>query len=488
MRRRGSVLIGVLWCLVFLTLLVVGVLHTATLDLRVTKNYGDQIQAHYLAVAGLEKTKALLYHDAWERRRSRVNHSGKLDNAPESFRDVPLGRGFFQVIRQARAGEPPGLVYGVVDEESRLDLNRASAEELGKLPGITPEEVAAIIDYRDQDNKVTQGGAEAEQYAAFTPPYRPRNGPLRTVREVLMVAGINRPNFYGEDSNLNGLLDPEENDGNRSDPPDNRNGRLEAGWSEFVTLESNVRNVNAAGQRRVNAQEAGAEELAGVEGISPDLARAIVQWREQNRLETLADLLEVRAPNPRTQSRPNALANPPPNRGDVAPPPNRGPAPVTVTPPAPPASGRPGGPRNPTTTPARNNAGPPLIDETLLMDIADEVTVESDLDLPGRVNINTAPLEVLACLPGFSRELAQNVINYRASSGYFPNIAWLLKVPDMNAALFKQACPRITVRSQTFRVLSEGRVTATGARARIQATLRIGTFYVDTLAYREDAL
>ena len=131
--EHASVLVGLLWCLALLSVLVIGVLHTASLDLRVVKNYGDQIQAHYLALAGIEKAKALLYQDAITRKRSAQNHSGDLYDAPEQFRDVRLGRGQFRVFRQARADEGGRIIYGVSDEESLLNVNHASTEELGKL-------------------------------------------------------------------------------------------------------------------------------------------------------------------------------------------------------------------------------------------------------------------------------------------------------------------------------------------------------------------
>ena len=71
MRRNGSILVGLLWCLALLSVVVIGVLHTARLDLLVVKNYGDRVQAHYLALAGIEKAKALLYQDARDRPASR---------------------------------------------------------------------------------------------------------------------------------------------------------------------------------------------------------------------------------------------------------------------------------------------------------------------------------------------------------------------------------------------------------------------------------
>src|SRR5438046_10755761 len=102
MRAKASVLVGLLWCLALLSVVVIGVLHTARLNLMVVKNYGDLIQAHYLALAGIEKAKALLYQDAIDRRRSRQNHSGELYDAPQQFRDVTLGRGQFQIGRASR--------------------------------------------------------------------------------------------------------------------------------------------------------------------------------------------------------------------------------------------------------------------------------------------------------------------------------------------------------------------------------------------------
>jgi competence ComEA-like helix-hairpin-helix protein len=122
------------------------------------------------------------------------------------------------------------------------------------------------------------------------------------------------------------------------------------------------------------------------------------------------------------------------------------------------------------------------------MDIADDLTTVEGKEHPGAVNINTASLEVLACLSGLNRELAQAVISHRQSSGFFPNVAWLLKVPGMNRQIFKQVAPRVTVRSETFRILSEGRVNSTGARKRIQVVVRVGPAEIDTLSYREDAL
>ena len=94
------------------------------------KNYGDRIQAHYLALAGIEKARALLYRDAQDRSRSRKNHTGNLYDDDQDFRDVPFGRGTFSVFRRGRPDEGGGVIFGVSDEESRLNVNTATADEL----------------------------------------------------------------------------------------------------------------------------------------------------------------------------------------------------------------------------------------------------------------------------------------------------------------------------------------------------------------------
>jgi general secretion pathway protein K len=438
MRRNASILVGLLWCLALLSVVVIGVLHTARLDLLVVKNYGDRVQAHYLALAGIEKAKALLYQDARDRTRISKNHSGELHDAPQHFKDVTFGRGEFRVFHRGRADESGGMIYGVSDEESRLNVNTASPEELGKLIGMTPDVVAAIVDWRDADNEVTPGGAEAEYYTSLPRPYLPRNGPLQTTRELLMVRGVSRELLLGDGASQDGSTDLEEADGNNV---------FEGGWSDILTVYSTVSNVSAAGDKRVNIQSGDEAALTGIQGITPEIAKAIIAYRAQKQLQNVADLLDVTAPQNQNQ---------------------------------------PGARRNAANQNGQPPSGPKVISEELLLDIADGVTAQTGSDLDGVININTASLAVIKCLPGLTPELAQAIISYRQSSGYFANIAWLLRVPGMNQQIFKQIAPRLSARSETFRILSEGKVGSTGARQRIEVIVHVGLHDVETLSYRED--
>lgn len=468
--RRGAVLVGLLWCLALLTVLVLGMLHATQSDLRLARFHADRIQARHLAWAGIERAKALLYQDARERSRSGLSHNGQLFDAPQHFRDIPLGRGTFRVMRGARPGEGGGVVFGVDDEESRLNLNTAEPEDLGKIEGMTPDLPPAIVDWRDADEQVTPNGAEAEHYLALNPPYLPRNGPFFSVRELLLVRGIEPRLLFGDEDSDSGVPGFEEDadpglagvGGAASTLPEGR--ASVPGWARLLTVHSGVNNVSATGQERINVQTASETELTGVNGITADIARAIVAHRGQNRLESLADLLEVRPAPP-----PGQPGGPGPDQPGV------------------PGGGPPGEIRTTRGGPG-NTGGAPVIDSRRLIDIADFLTTGSETLEPGLINVNTAPVEVLMCLPGVSRELAYAIVNHRGSAGYFANIAALLNVPGMTTEIFKQLGRRITARSETFRILAEGRVRSTGVRQRVQAVVRVGTTDVETLAYRENDL
>lgn len=447
--ERGSILVGLLWCLALLSIVVIGVLHTARMDLQVGKNYGDRIQAHYLALAGIEKAKALLYHDAKERSRSRQNHGTGLYNSPADFENVSFGRGRFRIFRRGRDDEGGGILYGVSDEESRLNLNTISTNALSKLEDMTPDIVAAIADWRDADNAASPGGAESEYYLGLQPPYQTRNGPFQTVRELLMVRGISPALLLGNDRQLNGLTDSDKDDGKEHFASEQA-ADSDFGWARLFTVNSTDDNVNAAGENRINVQTASEADLAKVSGLSSEIARAIVSYRGRTQLQSIADLLDVTAGNSQTNS---------------------------------------GSSGNGQTI--QNNSadsGRKVIDEDLLMDIADDVTVDSNNSQTGALNINTASLDALATLPGVDRELAQAIISYRQSSGFFPNIAWLLKVSGFGQSQLKQVAALVTARSETFRILSEGRVNSSGVRQRIQMTVHVGLNDVSTLSYREDDL
>ena len=120
------------------------------------------------------------------------------------------------------------------------------------IPGMTAELADAILDFIDDDDEPRTNGCESEYYKSLTPSYPAKNGPLETLDELLLVRGVTPDLLYGEDANRNGLLDPNENDGSVSWPPDNADSTLQLGWSSYLTVFGREKNVQFDGTPRIN--------------------------------------------------------------------------------------------------------------------------------------------------------------------------------------------------------------------------------------------
>lgn len=81
--------------------------------------------------------------------------------------------------------------------------------------------------------------------------------------------------------------------------------------------------------------------------------------------------------------------------------------------------------------------------------IANDLTVTNGPYLDGLVNVNTATAEVLACIPGIGTDLAPDVVSYRQSNlDKLTSVAWVAEVLERRRAV--QAGPFLTTRSYQF--------------------------------------
>jgi type II secretory pathway component PulK len=247
--RRGTVLIIVMWVALVLVSLALYFGGSMGMEYRAADNSLAGSQADQaIKGAGRYVTKIL---DELEE----PGIAPDLELGEYLAEDVPIGDARFWLIGRDTNGtiEPQEPVFGLVDEASKLNLNTATVEMLEALPGMTRELAAAIVDWRDLDSDVTPGGgAEAQDYLARDPSYNAKDSDFETPDELRLVLGMDFEALYGEDANLNGVLDPNEDDGDASWPPDNSNGRLDAGLLEYVTTFSREPNTRADGQARIN--------------------------------------------------------------------------------------------------------------------------------------------------------------------------------------------------------------------------------------------
>ena len=289
--RPGSGLVVVLVVVSLLTLGAYTFSEMMMVEAEATSMYARQVQTRALADSGVELVAALLgdsldpleidfYHDAVQFQGVTV-----IDN------ENPGLRGRFSVVAPIEADpEFRQIRFGLIDESARINLNvilslqldtadfepdpdsengatddgggndnrpleLAQREILMGLPQMTEEIADCILDWIDDDENVREYGAEFEEYDALGLGYSPRNGPIKSLDELLMVNGVDSWLLYGEDANRNGLLDPNEDDGEDRPPFDDADGVLTLGWSALLTTASREVNLRADGEEKIHLNQ-----------------------------------------------------------------------------------------------------------------------------------------------------------------------------------------------------------------------------------------
>lgn len=386
-RRHGVALLVVLWVLVLLTLITLSHAGEMRSELRLAVRGAEELQARTLAESAVELAIAALREDdvvgddlaaSWRDDETR-------------FRSIAMEGGRVWVwFGEHDPGDGRELRWGVRDEASRLNVNVATRDQLLAIPGMDEELADAILDWRDGDAEPRELGAEVEFYALLDTPYLPKNGPFETLEELLAVAGFDAAVLWGEDRNRNGILDPREDDGDRSFPPDDSDGELQRGLADFLTVISYEPNLSDTLEARLDINEASQQELRTrleEKGLAPGLVDQVIELSEgPSEIASLGQLLQIQAVN-----------------------------------------------------------------EEALAILLSELKVDTEDELQGLINVNTAAAEILSGLPGLEPEDVDSIVSRRLETGEsHDSSAWLLRV--LSRQKLAPILDRITVRSFQHRV------------------------------------
>jgi len=145
------------------------------------------------------------------------------------------------------AAAASGSGAGVGDSET-LDADNIALQLLMTLPGMDPSIADAILDWIDTDSEARPMGCEDDHYLSLPSPYACPNGPLQSVEELLLVRGVTPQLLFGADANRNGVLDLDEQQ--RTMSSIETAGVL--GWASFLTVHGGENNKTSAGDLRVN--------------------------------------------------------------------------------------------------------------------------------------------------------------------------------------------------------------------------------------------
>jgi DNA uptake protein ComE-like DNA-binding protein len=376
--RSGSVLIIVLWVCLGLVALTVYFADEMTAEMRAAQNQVADVEARQAAAGGTRYAAFVL---------SQFGTNGTVPYRDDyQYEEVPVGEARFWLVGRdpdQRPTEEP--VFGLVDEASKLNLNTATRGMLEALPGMTPELADAIVSWRAR----SQQGLGDSTYGRLEPARLNKGGTFETVDELRLVYGATLDILFGEDTNRNGALDDNENDGEQSAPRDNLDGLIQPGILEYVTVYSREPNTRANGSRRINV--------------------ATVQERQQR----LLPLLQQRFGGGRAMQIMGRLGG-----GEI-----RSIAELMVE-------------------------GQLTAEE--FGQIRDDISTSSGATITGRINVNTACETVLACIPGIGPENAAALVAYRVANpdAVRGSFGWLTEVLSRGA--ITRAGPYITDRSYQF--------------------------------------
>jgi len=202
---QGSILIFSLWVLMLISVFTLAVGYSVRQKLNALQRLETREALRYVAEAGVKKARAILnskdsvvvsadaFNQNWSSNRS-------------AFYDIPVGAGAFSVVKYAYSEgdahyeNEPATLYGMIDEESKLNLNQVkSPQDLARLitsaAGIDSQQASVlaecILDWIDEDDNPFASGAESRHYRNLKYPYVPKNAALDTLEELLLVKGMN---------------------------------------------------------------------------------------------------------------------------------------------------------------------------------------------------------------------------------------------------------------------------------------------------------
>ena len=167
--EHGSVLILVTWIFAVIGIIASFLLYRSELEWAAVANIERNMEARRLVEEILQEHLMLLRTD---------------DTEIDSMADAWFGDdGFFQYGRDGYQ-----VTVKIEDEGSKPNLNLLNLQELQYLK-LDGEQLEPLLDWIDPDDEVRPAGAESEYYEALNPAYKPRDGFLPTMREVLAVKG-----------------------------------------------------------------------------------------------------------------------------------------------------------------------------------------------------------------------------------------------------------------------------------------------------------
>lgn len=337
-RRSGFILILVVVVVTMASLAALRFAKSMINARAVSGHSNARLQARMSAESAAQHLRLLLAYP----RTMRTEMGGLWDN-PTFFQAVniiphtdPKRRGNYSILSPSmdEFGNYTGIRFGLQNESAKLNLltlaqldqlaqsgdmaasalggdsgdgdalaamasqATASSELTGELaigilmalPGMTEEIAYSILDFLDEDDepRLPYGAEFNDYYSTLPTPYKPANGPINSIEQLLLVRGVTPFHLFGYDLNRNGVLDQSESSmmtmggmggtggmggglgaggGLGTSASTGGSGADSAlmppplGWAAYLTIHSEEKNVALDGTARININSDDLETL-----------------------------------------------------------------------------------------------------------------------------------------------------------------------------------------------------------------------------------
>ena len=471
--QSGLSLISTLWILTILSILATQLLYSIHIEQRTQRNFLDRAKFHYAARAGFEWTLARMRGD-----------ETPFDSLGESWAAPIEG----QVEDGIQGGNFLNYRVTITDEASKVNVNAADVGLISNLlahAGASPDDALT----QELANKIVEGQ------------------PYRTVRDLARVEGMTSELLYGKmavSGQQSAVSNPSvagENVSNFYNDPSITN--TQPGLVDLATIYSIDASTDPDGQTLVNINSAEADELTKINGqqnqpvFSEGEAESLIQQREFDRFAALIDVqavsdeifnniqdrLTTEDPGENTDEEKDEEENNNPQGQET--------------------QQNEEGQVNINTADVETFESLPGIDEGIaerivnhrdtqglfqnidaikevkmltrqeFIGIVDKITLKDGETRSGLININTAPAEILALLPGMDSEKATAIVTRREEDapdpaqlqGYteeeirgnpFTRISQLSELAEIDFETFREVVDWVTYRSHGYQIEANG--------------------------------
>lgn len=189
-RQRGSVIIVTLWTITLLTILVTALAGQVRLSARVTQFHQEDLDtwANLLAAVNQAEMELVL---------EQMPLPPPLAETSDNARN-PLNRYNGQEL-QLTYPQAEGITVRIYNHNGKINLNELSRPRMRgmlekRLGTNAADQIDDLMDawgdWVDLNNDASANGAEIDYYESLETPYKPRNGRIETVEEILQIRGF----------------------------------------------------------------------------------------------------------------------------------------------------------------------------------------------------------------------------------------------------------------------------------------------------------